>query len=144
MRKYATEFIGSFFLMLTIGCTGIAAGPGVIPPLAIGATLMVMIYAGGHVSGAHYNPAVTLAVFLRGRCSGADVIPYWIAQLAGAACATVPVLSFKRADALALDPKPELRDCPACGNPCRRAATRCGYCWVALVSETHDLPGARP
>jgi aquaporin Z len=104
MKKYATEFIGTFFLMLTIGCTGIAAGPGVIPPLAIGATLMVMIYAGGHVSGAHYNPAVTLAVFLRGRCSGADVIPYWIAQLAGAALATVPVLSFKRADAVALDP----------------------------------------
>jgi hypothetical protein len=46
-------------------------------------------------------------------------------------------------DALALEPKPELRDCPACGNSCRRAATRCGYCWVALVSETH-LPGAPP
>jgi len=104
MRKYATEFIGTFFLMLTIGCTGIAAGPGVIPPLAIGSTLMVMIYAGGHVSGAHYNPAVTLAVFLRGRCAGADVIPYWIAQIAGAAIAAVPVLAFKRADAVALDP----------------------------------------
>jgi len=104
MKKYATEFIGTFFLMLTIGCTGIAAGPGVIPPLAIGSTLMVMIYAGGHVSGAHYNPAVTLAVFLRGRCTGADVIPYWIAQIAGAAVAAVPVLALKRADAVALDP----------------------------------------
>src|SRR6478735_4760737 len=71
MRKYAAELIGTFFLVLTVGFTGIAAGPGVIPPLAIGATLMVMIYAGGHVSGAHYNPAVTLAVFLRGRCADA-------------------------------------------------------------------------
>ena len=54
-------------------------------PLAIGAALMVMIFAGGHVSGGHYNPAVTLAVFLRGRCPAADIIPYWIAQIAGAA-----------------------------------------------------------
>jgi aquaporin Z len=55
MRKYATEFIGTFFLVLTIGCTGIAAGPGVIPPLAIGAILMVMIYAGGpHLQAQHH------------------------------------------------------------------------------------------
>ena len=84
MRKYCTEFIGTFFLVLTIGCTGIAAGPGVIPPLAIGAILMVMIYAGGHVSGAHYNPAVSLGVFVRGRLPAADLVPYWVAQLAEA------------------------------------------------------------
>ena len=71
MRKYLAEFIGTFFLVLTVGSTGIAAGPGVIAPLAIGSMLMVMIYAGGHVSGAHYNPAVTLGVFLRGRCPAA-------------------------------------------------------------------------
>jgi aquaporin Z len=65
---------------------------------------MVMIYAGGHVSGAHYNPAVTTAVFVRGKCVAGDVLPYWIAQLAGAALAAVPVLSFKRADAVTLDP----------------------------------------
>jgi aquaporin Z len=52
----------------------------VIPPLAIGAALMVMVYAGGHVSGAHYKPAVTLAVFLRGRCAAKDVLPYMGAQ----------------------------------------------------------------
>jgi aquaporin Z len=104
MSKYATEFIGTFFLMLTIGYTGIAAGPGVIPPLAIGSVLMVMIYAGGHVSGAHYNPAVTTAVWLRGRCPAADVLPYWIAQVAGAAVAAIPVLYFRRADAVTLDP----------------------------------------
>ena len=75
MKKYAAEFIGTFFLVLTVGSTGIAAGPDVIPALAIGSVLMVMIYAGGHVSGAHYNPAVTVAVFLRGRCAGADVVP---------------------------------------------------------------------
>jgi aquaporin Z len=95
MPKYLNEFIGTFFLVLTIGCTGIAAGPGVIPPLAIGSALMVMIYAGGHVSGAHYNPAVTLGVFLRGRCAAADVVPYWVAQIAGAAAAAAIVIFFK-------------------------------------------------
>jgi aquaporin Z len=83
--------------------TGIAAGPDVMPPLAIGSVLMVMIYAGGHVSGAHYNPAVTVAVFLRGRCAAADVVPYWIAQLAGAAAASAILLAFKTAKAITLD-----------------------------------------
>lgn len=82
MNKYLTEFIGTFFLVLTIGCTVIPGAAGVIPPLAIGAALMVMIFAGGHVSGAHYNPAVTLAVFIRGRCETKDVVPYWAAQVA--------------------------------------------------------------
>ena len=75
MRRYAVEFIGTFFLVLTIGCTGLAAAPGVIALLAIGSGPMAMIYAGGHISGAHYNPAVTLGVFLRGRCPASDVLP---------------------------------------------------------------------
>ena len=81
------EFLGTSFLVLTIGCTGLAAAPGMIPPLAIGSVLMAMIYAGGHISGAHYNPAVTLGVFLRGRCPASDVLPYCGAQLLGAAVA---------------------------------------------------------
>ena len=60
MNKYVMEFIGTFFLVLTIGMSVIAGGSGVIPPLAIGSVLMVMIFAGGHISGGHYNPAVTL------------------------------------------------------------------------------------
>ena len=71
MNKYITEFIGTFFLVLTIGCSVI--GGAALPPLAIGAALMVMIFAGGHVSGGHFNPAVTLAVWLRGRCDTKDV-----------------------------------------------------------------------
>jgi aquaporin Z len=82
MHKYLTEFIGTFFLVLTVGCTVIPGAAGVIPPLAIGAALMVMIFAGGHISGGHYNPAVTLGVFLRGRCESKDVVPYWLAQVA--------------------------------------------------------------
>lgn len=92
MRKYIAEFIGTFFLVLTIGCTVIPGAPGVIPPLAIGAVLMVMIYAGGHISGGHFNPAVTLAVWIRGRCDTKDVLPYWGAQvLAGIIAALVAV-----------------------------------------------------
>jgi aquaporin Z len=100
MRAYVTELIGAFFLVLTIGCTGIATGPGVIPPLAIGSALMVMIYAGGHVSGAHYNPAVTLGVFIRGRTAAGDVAPYIIAQVIGAAAAAAAVLFFKTGEAV--------------------------------------------
>ena len=95
MHKAAAELIGTFFLVLTVGCTGIAAGPGVIAPLAIGSILMVMIFAGGHVSGGHFNPAVTLGVFLRGRCPAGDVIPYVIAQLIGAAAAAGLVMFIK-------------------------------------------------
>ena len=101
MRKYLCEFIGTFFLVLTIGSTGIAAGPGVIAPLAIGAILMVMVYAGGHVSGAHYNPAVTLGVFMRGKCPASDVVPYMAAQIAGAIAAAAVVMFVKSGEQVA-------------------------------------------
>jgi aquaporin Z len=91
MNKYLCEMIGTFFLVLTIGCTVLAGGTGVIPPLAIGMVLAVMIFAGGHLSGGHFNPAVTLGVWLRGRCPAKDVAPYMIAQVAGAALAAVAV-----------------------------------------------------
>ena len=84
MTKYLAEFIGTFFLVLTIGCTVIPGASGVIPPLAIGSALMVMIFAGGHVSGGHFNPAVTLGVWMRGRCPASDVVPYWVSQVLGA------------------------------------------------------------
>ncbi len=97
MNKYIAEFIGTFFLVLTIGCTGIGAGPAVIAPLAIGAALMVMVFAGGHISGGHYNPAVTLGVLIRGKVKATDVVPYMIAQFAGAAIAALVVGKLLRA-----------------------------------------------
>jgi len=95
MPKYLVEFIGTFFLVLTIGFAVVKPGADAMAPVAIGATLMVMIFAGGHVSGGHFNPAVTLAVFLRGKCPAADVIPYWVAQLTGAALAAGVVIFIK-------------------------------------------------
>ncbi len=82
MSKYATEFVGTFFLVLAIGCSVHLAGA--LSPIAIGLALTALVYMGFHASGAHYNPAVTVAVLIRGRCDRADVLPYIAAQLLGA------------------------------------------------------------
>ncbi len=91
MKKYITEFIGTFFLVFVIGMA-VLGGKGDFAPLAIGSTLMVMIYAGGHISGAHYNPAVTLAVLIRGKISAAEAIVYMIVQIIGACVASLVVM----------------------------------------------------
>jgi aquaporin Z len=85
MPRYLTEFIGTFFLVLTIGLT-VTSGTD-LAPLAIGSVLMVMVYMGGHVSGAHYNPAVTVALLLRSKLAPRDGAPYLVAQLLGATLA---------------------------------------------------------
>lgn len=95
MARYLVEFIGTLFLVATVGFTVVSPGAGVIAPLAIGSVLMVMIYAGGHISGGHYNPAVTLAVWMRGRCETSDVPGYMIAQLLGGVVAAFLVLFMK-------------------------------------------------
>lgn len=85
MKNYVTEFIGTFFLVLTIGLTVMQGSQ--FAPLAIGASLMIMVYAGGHVSGGHYNPAVSLAAMLRGALPKAQYVPYVVSQLLGATVA---------------------------------------------------------
>jgi aquaporin Z len=96
MKKYLVEFIGTFFLVLTVGMTVLSPGDaGNLAPLAIGSALMIMVYAGGHISGGHYNPAVTVAVWLRGRCAAADVPGYIGAQVAAAIVAAFVVLALK-------------------------------------------------
>jgi aquaporin Z len=77
MAKYLTEFTGTFMLVLTIG-----------------AALMVMVYAGGHISGAHYNPAVSLAAVLRGALPASQLLPYMLAQIAGSLAAAALVLTI--------------------------------------------------
>lgn len=95
MKKYLVEFIGTFFLVFTIGMTVIAPGAGDMAPLAIGSVLAVMIFAGGHVSGGHFNPAVTLGVWIRGKCDTSDVVPYMASQTAGALVAAAAVKALK-------------------------------------------------
>lgn len=82
MRKLVTEFIGTFFLVLTIGLT--VVGGSDFAPIAIGCVLMVMVYMGGHISGAHYNPAVSLAILMRGRMEAREFGPYVGVQLLAA------------------------------------------------------------
>jgi len=86
MKNYLTEFIGTFFLVFTIGLAIHSGSP--LAPLAIGSSLMMMVYMGGHISGAHYNPAVTLAVAMRNKLPIAQIVPYWISQLLGALAAS--------------------------------------------------------
>jgi aquaporin Z len=86
-RKYATEFIGTFFLTFAVAVAALSGS--VFVPLAAGGTLMVMIYAGGHISGGHYNPAVTLAALVRRRIGIGDAAGYWGAQVVGGVVAAV-------------------------------------------------------
>jgi aquaporin Z len=94
--KYAVETIGTLFLVFTIGTAVRSGNP--LAPLAIGAALMAMVYASGHISGAHYNPAVTLAVLVRRRIDIREAFGYWIAQFCGGllASALVAVVAPKQ------------------------------------------------
>jgi aquaporin Z len=89
-RKLGVEFIGTFFLVFTVGMAVATAGR--LAPLAIGAVLMVMVFAGGHVSGGHYNPAVSTAVFLRGKMAPNEYVPYMVTQVLAAIVAAVVVI----------------------------------------------------
>ena len=106
-RKLIVEAIGTFFLVLTIGQVVIEPGAGAMAPLAIGSVLMVMIYAGGHISGGHFNPAVTLGVFLRGRATAAELGGYWAAQIAGGIIAAL-VTGYLKPDAVVVAADPAI------------------------------------
>lgn len=85
MNKYLTEFIGTFFLCLVASLVVIREIP--VGSLAIGSTLMVMVYMGGHISGGHYNPAVSLAALMRGALPSGQFLPYVVSQFLGAIAA---------------------------------------------------------
>lgn len=92
MKALVTEAVGTFFLVLSVGlCVN---GGAALAPLAIGATLMVMVYAGGRISGGHYNPAVSLGAAVRGALPMGQLLPYWVAQFAGAIVAGLLVWKF--------------------------------------------------
>ena len=94
-KKLVAEAIGTFFLVFTVGQVVIEPAAGQLAPLAIGVVLAIMIYATGHVSGGHLNPAVTLGVFLRGKATAAELVGYWIAQLLAGMVAALVVLYLK-------------------------------------------------
>ena len=96
MRKYVVEFIGTFFLILSV-CSAVYHNPdNNFAPLSIGFALVAIIYAGGHISGAHYNPAVSLAFFIRGKMSLVEMFGYWVVQLmAGVVAALIATNLFE-------------------------------------------------
>jgi len=105
VRKLVVEAIGTFFLVLTVGLVSTTSHPSILAPLAIASVLMVMVYAGGHISGAHYNPAVTLGVFIRGRATANELVGYWIAQLVAGALGGLIATQFAE-----VAPQPPLMD----------------------------------
>ena len=104
MSRYVTEFVGTFFLVLTIGLMVMNGTP--LAPIAIGSVLMAMVYMGGHISGAHYNPAVSVAILIRGKMKVRDLLPYMLAQITGAILASLAVM-FILGDTFAPAPDPE-------------------------------------
>ncbi|MGC2240566.1 MAG: aquaporin, partial [Acidimicrobiia bacterium] len=108
INKYLAEFFGTFILVfggsMAILSVGGANGAAEIVAIALGFGLALFagIWALGHVSGAHFNPAVTLGMLLDGRTSFADAIGYWIAQFAGAGVASLVVLAASSQEAVAM------------------------------------------
>ncbi len=98
-RKLVVEFVGTFLFVLVIGLVVVGAEgtAAALAPIAIGSALMVLVYAGGHISGGHYNPAVTLAIWIRGKAATSEVLPYWAAQIVGALLAAL-VVGYLKAD----------------------------------------------
>ena len=89
LKKYIVEFIGTFFLVLTICMTSYSKVSADLQPLAVGSMLMVLIYSMGYLSGAQFNPAISLAIYLRGRINLKEMGFYWIAQILGAVAAAM-------------------------------------------------------
>lgn len=92
-RKLVVEFIGTLIFVFAIGEALVNAGP--FAPLAIGTTLMVMVFAGGHISGGHFNPAVSTAAMVRGWLPSSDFVPYLVAQALGAVVAALIFLGIE-------------------------------------------------
>jgi aquaporin Z len=106
-KALIVEFIGTFFLVLVVGLTVVSPGAGDMAPLAIGATLMVMVYAGGHLSGGHYNPAVTLGVWMRGKCETKDAMPYMLTQVIAGIVAGV-IVNYLKAGSVVTAGNPDI------------------------------------
>ncbi len=104
MSRYVTELVGTFFLVLTMALT--AMNGTALAPIAIGSVLMAMVYMGGHISGAHYNPAVSVAVLIRGKMKARDLAPYAAAQITGAILASLAAM-FLAGETFAPAPDPE-------------------------------------
>lgn len=89
-RRYAAELLGTFLLALTVALS-VNNGLGPIVPIIAGFTLALIVYMLGGISGAHVNPAITIALLTTRRIKVAEAVPYIAAQLLGAILAAVVV-----------------------------------------------------
>lgn len=107
VNKYLAEFLGTFVLVFfgSMGILSVGGAVGAAEIVAIsfafGLALLAGIWAVAHISGAHFNPAVTLAMLVDGRTSFGDAIGYWVAQFAGATVASLVVLAATSREAVA-------------------------------------------
>ena len=138
MIRYATEFIGTFFLVLTVGLVILTEAP--LGALAIGSVLMVMVYMGAHVSGAHYNPAVSLAAGFLGKLEKRELLPYWLSQLAGAIAAALAVRAIL---GRTFAPAPGL-DASAAAALLVEVLFTFALCLVVLNAATHPKTQGEP
>ncbi len=136
------EGIGAFFLTLTVIITTLTANtaPGIMP-LAVGSTLMVLSFAGGQISGAHYNPAVSLALLIQGRLHRFDFLYYWLAQFTGGVLAAFIAAFLLRCSGIT--------DVPARSNDgfCALIAEFLGaflLLFVILAASHHRDAGSQP
>merc|ERR550537_1315508 len=89
-----SEFVGTYFLVVTVGFNVLQNVA--LAPVSIGAILMAMIFATGNVSGGHFNPAVTIGVFLRGKLDGGSsaLVAYFVSQCLGGLAAGVTYVAL--------------------------------------------------
>jgi aquaporin Z len=87
-RKYVVEFLGTFFIVMTI-CMMEGGGMGQFAPIAAGGMLLALMYSSFHISGGHFNPAVSVAIYLRGKLNSGDLLPYIVSQFIGGTLAAM-------------------------------------------------------
>lgn len=107
-RKYVVEFLGTFFLVITI-CMMEAGSMGQFAPIATGGMLLALMYSGFHISGGHFNPAVSLATYLRGKLNSGDLLPYIVSQFIGGTLAAM-LAGFLLNSTGAAAPSPKVLD----------------------------------
>ena len=140
-QSYVAELIGTFILVSVGSLTALSAGGNLlIVAFGYGFALLIALYSVGHISGGHFNPAVSLAMRLQGSLSTSDMIGYWVAQVGGAILASVAVLAMVGSDAVADTMNTYGDTGPAFGAEILLTAS---FVLVIMVVAAHGLGHAR-
>ena len=100
-QSYIAELIGTFILVAIGSMAALASGGNlVVVALGFGLALLIALYSVGHISGGHFNPAVSLAMRLGGALDTKDMIGYWVSQIIGAVLASLAILTMYGSEAV--------------------------------------------